>query len=234
MAKRPDGAAAPKPVVIILGEVEPDTLRVFGGSKSDRFNNALIKAAVDTGWFPASQSEEDRNRQIFVAVTGLQAFKPADEIEGMLAAQALAAHHAAMECARRAMLREQPFEAAQGFRKAAASASRTFVELLAALDRKRGTGGRQVVRVEHVNVHPGGQAIVGNIASPTLGRGGGATAEMRERPQAPGQLAYAPGLGAVLSPLLGTDAQRETVPSSSDAERPLPDARRQQHGTENA
>ena len=92
---------------------------------------------TQTGWFPVGQSAEDRARQLFVAVTGLQAFKPADEIEGMIAAQAMAAHHAAMECSRRAMLHEQPFEAAQGLRKAAANASRTFVELLSALDRKR-------------------------------------------------------------------------------------------------
>jgi hypothetical protein len=163
MAKKPNSTAAPKPVVIILGEPEPDTLRAFGGSKNDRFNNALIKATVDTGWFPPGQSEEDRNRQIVVDAVGLQAFKPADEIEAMLAAQAMAAHHAAMECARRAMLREQPLEVAQGLRKAAANASRTFVELLSALDRKRGKGAQQVVRVEHVHVHPGGQAIVGNV-----------------------------------------------------------------------
>ena len=67
-----------------------------------------------------------------------------------------------MECSRRAMLADQPFEAAQGLRKAAANASRTFVELLAALDRRRGKS-QQVVRVEHVHVHSGGQAIVGNV-----------------------------------------------------------------------
>jgi hypothetical protein len=81
----------------------------------------------------------------------------------MLAAQAMAAHHASMECSRRAMLPDQPFEASQGFRKAAANASRTFIELLSALDRKRGKGGQQVVRVEHVHVHRGGQAIVGSV-----------------------------------------------------------------------
>jgi hypothetical protein len=161
MATRPGGTAAPK-LEIILGEPEPDTLRAIGGSRSDRFNNMLIKAAIETGWFPAGQSEEHRDRQFFAAVTGLHAFKPADEIEAMIAAQAMAAHNAAMECARRAMLREQPFEVAQGLRKAAANASRTFIELLAALDRRR-KGGQQVVRVEHVHVHPGGQAIVGNV-----------------------------------------------------------------------
>ena len=88
----------------------------------------------------------------------------------MIAAQAMAAHHASMECSRRAMLPDQPFEAAQGLRKAAANASRTFVELLSALDRKRGKGGQQKVTVEHVHVHSGGQAVVGNIA--TAGRRG--------------------------------------------------------------
>jgi hypothetical protein len=79
----------------------------------------------------------------------------------MIAAQVMAAHHASMECSRRAMVPDQPFEAAQGLRKAAANASRTFIELLSALDRKRGKG--QVVRVERVVVNEGGQAIVGNV-----------------------------------------------------------------------
>jgi hypothetical protein len=165
MAKRSDSIAAhkPKPIEVRLGDPEPDTLRAFGGSKSDRFNNSLIDSMVKTGWFPAGMSDEDRATKLFVAVTGLQAFKQADEIEAMLAAQAMAAHHASMECSRRAMLPDQPFEAGQGLRKAAANASRTFIELLAALDRKRGKGGQQVVRVEHVHVHSGGKAIVGNV-----------------------------------------------------------------------
>src|SRR5450631_1586381 len=77
MAKKSDSTAAakPKPVVVRLGEAEPDTLRAFGGSASDRFNSALIDSMAKTGWFFPNQSAEDRNRQIFVAVTGLQAFK---------------------------------------------------------------------------------------------------------------------------------------------------------------
>jgi hypothetical protein len=176
MAKRTDSIAAPKPIEVRLGDPEPDTLRAIGGSKSDRFNNALIASMIKTGWFPSGMPEEDRSQLMFVTVTGMQAFRPADEIEGMLAAQAMAAHHASMECSRRAMLPDQPFEAAQGFRKAAANASRTFVELLSALDRKRGKGGQQVVRVEHVHVHPGGQAIVGNV------QGGGTAAAAKPVP----------------------------------------------------
>jgi hypothetical protein len=120
------------PIEIRLDEPEPETLRAIGGSRSDRFNSALIDAMVKTGWFPPGQSDEDRSRQLFVAVTALRAFAPADEIEAMIAAQAMAAHHASMECSRRAMVPDQPFEAAQGLRKAAANASRTFVAAVGA------------------------------------------------------------------------------------------------------
>ena len=111
----------------------------------------------------------------------------------MIAAPAMAAHHASMECSRRSMVPDQPFESAQGLRKAAANASRTFVELLSALDRKRGKGGQQKVTVEHVHIHPGGQAIVGSVE--TGGRGGGGAHEIREEPRALDQLAQTPVLG---------------------------------------
>jgi hypothetical protein len=117
----------------------------------------------------------------------------------MLAAQAMAMHHGAMECARRAMLHEQPFEAAQGFRKAAANASRMFIELLSALNRKRGKGGQRVVRVEHVHVHPGGQALVGNVQ-----RGDTAAAAKSAPPLAIGQ----DKSGLTLDDLMGKQPER--------------------------
>jgi hypothetical protein len=107
-------------------------------------------------------SDEDRTRRIFAAVIALQAFKPADEIEAMLAAQALAMHHASMECSRRAMLPDQPFEVACKLRKDAANLARAMTDMVDAMDRKRGKG-PQVVRVERVVVHEGGQANVGNV-----------------------------------------------------------------------
>ena len=166
MAKKSDGAAAPKPtrMEIRLGEPEPDTLRAIGGSKSDRFNTFLIDSVIQTGWFPPRQSDEDRARQLLATATALQRFKPADEIEAMLVAQALAMHYASMECSRRAMIPDQPFEAACKLRKDAANMARAMTDMLDALDRKRGKG-PQVVRVERVVVHEGGQAIVGNVRS---------------------------------------------------------------------
>jgi len=52
----------------------------------------------------------------------------------------------------------------------AAKVMRTFTAQLEALGRLRGEGTKQVVRVEHVHVETGGQAIVGIVKG---GGGGG-------------------------------------------------------------
>ena len=71
-----------------------------------------------------------------------------------------------------------------------------------------------VLTVEHVHVHQGGQAIVGNVES----RGGGFTPKREEQPHA---IAHAPG-----TTMPSTDTTREPLPVAGNAERPLPDARR--------
>lgn len=74
----------------------------------------------------------------------------------------LASHNAAMECYRRAMIAEQTFEGRKENLNQANKLSRTHATLLEALNRHRGKG-QQKVTVEHVHVHEGGQAIVGNV-----------------------------------------------------------------------
>jgi hypothetical protein len=225
LAKKADRSTAPMPIQILIDEPESDKLRTIGGSRSDKFNNALISAVVKTGWFPPGQSDEDRNLQLFVSVRTMRGFEPTDEVEGLLVAQLMAAHHASMECSRRAMHPEVSYEVAHAFRKSAAGASRTFVELLSALDRRRGKGGQQVVRVEHVHVHPGGKAIVGIVERG--GRGGGGAEEMREEPHVPpAGLAHDTATGAVLPAMRCANAKRDAVPAAGDAERQVQDARR--------
>ena len=87
----------------------------------------------------------------------------------MIAAQLIGAHNAAMECYRRAMLSEQPFEGWKEALNQANKLSRTCASLLEALNRHRGKG-QQKVTVEHVHVHSGGQAVVGMVENPG-GRG---------------------------------------------------------------
>ena len=68
-------------------------------------------------------------------------------------------------------------------------------------------------------------------SQPPADGGEGVHTKSPKNPVRADQLAHSPLLGAVLSPLRGTDAERETVPVAGDVERPLPDARRKQHRT---
>jgi hypothetical protein len=122
-------------------------------------------------------TEERRNDIMAAALAGLRAFNPRNEVEAMMAAQAVAMHHAAMECARRAMLPDQPDDAADRLRRQAVSMSRAMVDMAEAIERRRGKG-PQVVRVERVVVHDGGQAIVGTVgpSSKSAMRGDGSNA----------------------------------------------------------
>jgi hypothetical protein len=83
----------------------------------------------------------------------------------MIAAQLMAAHHAAMECYRRGMISNQTFEGRRENLAQASKLSRSFAALLEALNRHRGKDQQKVV-VEHVTVNAGGQAIVGSIGHP--------------------------------------------------------------------
>ena len=143
------------------------TLRFIGGSASDLWNNILANQAI--GSLSMAYSEEERDRQRTATVVALAAIGPKDELEAMMAAQLLAAHNATMECYRRAMLPEQTFEGRSENLNQANKLSRTYAVLLDALNRHRGKG-QQKVTVEHVNVHSGGQAVVGIVSPP----GGGA------------------------------------------------------------
>ncbi|WP_428685384.1 hypothetical protein [Reyranella sp.] len=93
--------------------------------------------------------------------------EPRDQIEAMLAAQMAAVHNATMTFARRLNNVDnipQQDSAERAFNKLA----RTFTAQVEALKRYR-SAGEQTVRVEHVTVNDGGQAIVGNVT--TGGRG---------------------------------------------------------------
>ena len=121
-----------------------------------------------------------------------------------MAAQLLGLHDAAMECFRRGAMREQPGECRDTNLTQANKLVRSSVLLVEALDRRRGKGQPQVVRVERVTVEAGGRAIVGAVAHPG---GGGSGAGSDERPHAPAALAHGPGV-----PVRGADSGREPVP----------------------
>lgn len=213
-----------KPLTVVANE--PDdakgTLKNIGGSRSDNWNNILANQTVQALWLRHSDPQT-RDKQYSATVAALTGIGPKDELEGMMAAQLIAAHSAAMECYRRAMIGEQTFEGRRENLAQANKLSRTYAVLLEALNRHRGKG-QQRVTVEHVHVHSGGQAVVGMVAPQPNDPGGGDRANLEEQPHAK-QIAHAQE-PALPSP----DPGRNGLPIARDAERALPDARRQGAG----
>ncbi|MER8792349.1 hypothetical protein NKH71_31745 [Mesorhizobium sp. M0983] len=175
--------------------IDPDApsgrLRRLGSSKSDVWNNLMANQTLQTLWLKNSSSEE-RDNQLNATIAALVGIAPNDELEGMLAAQAIAAHNAAMECYRRAMIGEQTFEGRKENLSQANKLSRTYATILEALNRHRGKG-QQKVTVEHVHVHAGGQAVVGTVNAASQERGGGTT-QIEDQPHAKITDAFQPSM----------------------------------------
>jgi hypothetical protein len=64
--------------------------------------------------------------QIHAAFAAMMGMKPRDPLEGMLIAQLIASHNAAMECCRRTMITEQTFEGRRENLNQANKLARTF------------------------------------------------------------------------------------------------------------
>jgi hypothetical protein len=96
------------------------------------------------------------------ALAMIQAAKPRDEIEGALAVQMACTHSASMAVLARLGGGHGSERRVAGLASAAARVLRAYTSQLEALRRLRG-GGNQFMRMEHVHVHEGGQAVVGVV-----------------------------------------------------------------------
>ncbi len=143
-------------------------------------------------------------------LNGLLAFiegaKPQNEVQAALAVQMALTNSAAQVILQRATRADQlpQFDSASN---AAVKLLRTFTlqaETLAKLQR----GGEQIVKVVHV--HPGAQAIVGNVVQRLPHGGGGVTHEKIDQPHAKAEL---PAPRAIPVPQMWSeDAAREQLP----------------------
>lgn len=140
----------------------------------------------------------------------VESIAPQDAIEAMLATQMLATHNTAM----RLMGRAHNAELMNHFESYSNQANkflRTFATQVEALKRHRQKAS-QTVRVDHVHVNEGGQAIVGDVHT-----GGGAKVKSEEQPHA---LGYAPG-----NPMRSQDPKGDALPVPIDEERTMQNAR---------
>jgi hypothetical protein len=117
-----------------------------------------------------------RAQELNCALATVRGIAPRDETEALLAVQMAAIHHAAMMAARRLQRTEtvaQQDSCSNMFNKL----TRTFTMQLDVLKKYR-SNGEQTIKVQHVHVNRGGQAIVGNVQ--TGKRGGGDTKSERQ------------------------------------------------------
>lgn len=208
-----------KPNLVLDGKEKcKGKMRDLGGSMNDEFNGRLLGSLMSTLYLPASYSDEDKDTCKTMAAIAMQGFAPQDEVEGLMAAQAVGLHNAVMEAMRRAMIEGNTVEGRSYNLNAANKLAGTFARLVEALDKRRGKGGQKVT-VEHVYVAAGGQAIVGNVSA-----GGGVIPQNGGQPYGQGQTIKS--ADAPVAPLLSQDTAGELVPVASNAEREVPAARR--------
>lgn len=105
----------------------------------------------------------------------VQAVAPENELEAALAIQMAGTHALATELLGKAKQTEMT-DHLQLYGNLAVKLQRTFAAQIEALARLRGKG-QQTVRVEHVTVQPGAQAIVGDVHHYRPGRGAGVRLE---------------------------------------------------------
>jgi hypothetical protein len=126
-------------------------------------------------------SNKSNNKEIAERLDGLaqtmQTLAPQDEYEGQLVAQLVVLHEHAMDWLGRAN-RTERVDFANVYLNGASKLLTRHHETLDALLKYRKKG-EQRVHVEHVHVHEGGQAIVGNVTP-----GGGMNQKLEEGPHA--------------------------------------------------
>jgi hypothetical protein len=115
---------------------------------------------------------EDKDGCLIRACSILAEYAPRGIVETQLAVQMAAVHDASMKFMGRAVDKSQTPEAIDASIARATRLLRLHLEQILVWQRLKGKAGQQRVRVEHVHVHQGGQAIVGAVNAPGGGGGG--------------------------------------------------------------
>ena len=142
-------------------EVWWQRLKAALGSCSSAFVNAALIQLQQAARLPTSSISETA---VNAALAMIEAAAPRNEIEGALAIQMACCHASAMAVLARLAGAVGPERRVASLATAAARLMRAYTAQVEALRRLR-HGGDQNIRVEHVHVHEGGQAVVGTIQS---------------------------------------------------------------------
>jgi hypothetical protein len=137
--------------------------RALGTSSSAFVNSSLVQLQAAARLPFGGISETAVN----AALAMIEAAAPKDEIEGALAVQMACTHTAAMAVLARLGDGHGSELRVAALGSAAARLLRAYATQVEVLRRLR-HGGQQYVRVEHVYVNDGGQAVIGNVKQPEM------------------------------------------------------------------
>jgi hypothetical protein len=137
--------------------------KALGTTSSDFVNASLfqIQSACRSPWGGISELS------VNAALAMIEAAAPKDEIEGALAVQMACTHTAAMAVLAKLDVAFATEQRVAAFGSAAARLLKAYAMQVEVLRRLR-NGGQQFVRVEHVHVNHGGQAVIGNVKKPDI------------------------------------------------------------------
>jgi len=127
------------------------------GTTDPDFLDGILLQLLNAG----SRGGKSDERGLNFLLSVIKGVKPRDQVEALLAAQMAAVHAATMTFAFR-LGRTKTIPQQDSVERAFNKLARTFAAQVEALKRYRSRGD-QTVRVEHVTVNEGGQAIVGNV-----------------------------------------------------------------------
>jgi hypothetical protein len=161
---------------------------------------------------------DDAIQQMDLAVTSLTHMKPKSTIETMLAVQMLAVHDASLiflTLATKPEAQESEVRSANVWR--AARLMDVFTQQVAAMQKLKGKAARQKVTVEHVEVHRGGQAIVGSVMEGGCSKKNGKNPMTKARAVLPETILPASQRRPVAARGIGAGRAANALPCATDA-----------------
>jgi hypothetical protein len=144
------------------------------GTGDYEFAKGLLAQVADV----ARSGKVLTNDELNFVLSVVHGINPRDETEALLAAQMAAIHNATMIAARR-LARVDTIPQQDSASNMVNKLARTFAAQVEALKKYR-SAGEQTIKVQHVTVNDGGQAIVGNVS-----QGGGGAAKNGDQPHGP-------------------------------------------------
>jgi hypothetical protein len=195
----------------------------FVASMLTELGQATKDHSSDLDMGPGSLDQTSLNAALAV----IDGVRPADEIEAMLAAHMAVTNIALLELMARTrgaiaghLYQGSGIKRLDILGNLTTKFMRTYAIQVETLAKKRRKG-EQTVTVKHVHVHPGAQAVIGNVSH------GGGRGVLKNDHRAHECIQQSPaGAIADSTAMWCTDEEREALPIASDSKGPLPNARR--------